>query len=47
LLASLHPFSPQEVIADAGNVYLVAGYGFDRIPGGSIAGTVLHQVAPH
>lgn len=43
----IQPVSPQEVIADAGNVYLVFGYGFDIIPGGNAAGTVLHPVASH
>jgi len=36
-------FTPQQVIADGGSVYLTLGYGNDRIPGGSAAGTILPQ----
>lgn len=39
------PGSTTMLIADAGNVYLTLGYGFDRIPGGFSAGTVLHPVS--
>lgn len=38
------PGSTTMLIADGGNVYLTLGYGFDRIPGGEVAGTVLHKV---
>lgn len=34
-------FAPQEVIKDAGSVYLTLGYGAYRIPGGVEAGTIL------
>ena len=36
-------FAPQQVIEDAGSVYLTLGYGDYRIPGGLGAGTVLPQ----
>ena len=38
------PGSTTILIADAGNVYLTLGYGFDSVPGGFSAVSGLHPV---